>query len=95
MAIPAQLERRLELGNRRYSPRRSLRLGTVIEGTVEHATIHDLSVTGLLLETSGDLLCGERLLVDIPERGPTSATVIWTSGNFFGCEFEVSSPLHR
>lgn len=54
--------------------------------------IHDLSPTGMLLETSHDLCNGETLFVDLPERGPTAASVVWSSGHFHGCEFEQSIP---
>lgn len=88
MTISAQLEPRLHLENRRYAPRRSLRIGSALDGFDEEVVIHDLSTTGLLLETSGDLTDGERLLVDLPERGPTPATVMWSKGRFFGCRFD-------
>lgn len=54
--------------------------------------IHDLSPTGMLLETPQDLCSGETLFVDLPERGPTAASVVWSSGHFHGCSFEQSIP---
>ena len=92
MSVLAQLEPRLALANRRYAPRRHLQLGSVVHGSGADAIIHDLSVTGLLLETSGELEIGERLFVEVPEGGPTPATVVWSSGRFFGCEFENAIP---
>jgi hypothetical protein len=54
--------------------------------------IHDISATGLLIETSQELSTGETLIIDLPERGETPATVAWGSGQFFGCQFELSIP---
>ncbi len=88
MSVTARLEPRQLAGNRRYAPRRSLRLGSVLADSGAEVIIHDLSVTGFLIETSGELSIGERLSVHIPERGPTAATVVRNSGRLFGCEFE-------
>jgi hypothetical protein len=89
MQIAAELERPLEFGtNRRYAPRRTLTLGSVLNDSGTSVIIHDLSVTGLSLETSDSLGVGERLLVDLPLRGATGATVVWRDGSLFGCEFE-------
>jgi hypothetical protein len=89
MHIAAELERPLEFGtNRRYAPRRTLTLGSVLHDSGSSVVIQDLSVTGLSLETSDPLSVGERLLVDLPLRGPTCATVVWRDGCLFGCEFE-------
>jgi hypothetical protein len=91
MHIAAELERPLEFGtNRRYAPRRTLTLGSVLQESGAPVVIHDLSVTGLSLETSDPLSVGEKLLVDLPLRGITCATVVWREGSLFGCEFEES-----
>jgi hypothetical protein len=93
MHIAAELERFSEFGkNRRYAPRRALTLGSVLQDSGASAVIHDLSVTGLSLETSDPLSVGEKLLVDLPLRGATCATVVWREGTLFGCEFEESVP---
>ena len=92
MSVLAQLEPRAPQGNRRYAPRRALRLGSFIHGSGADAVVHDLSVTGLLLEASADLVTGERLIVELPEYGPALATVVWTSSRFFGCEFQEPIP---
>jgi hypothetical protein len=91
MHIAAELERPLEFGtNRRYAPRRTLTLGSVLHDSGAPVVIQDLSVTGLSLETSDPLSVGEKLLVDLPLRGATCATVVWREGSLFGCEFEES-----
>ena len=52
-------------------------------------TIHDISNTGLLLETKVHLTEGQRLDVDLPEIGLTQAEVVWASERFFGCRFDT------
>lgn len=84
-------ETRIQPDGRR-ALRRSLRLATDLVGSEEPVIIHDLCLTGLLIETSEELSTGELLLVEIPERGPTPATVVWNSGRFFGCQFESTIP---
>ena len=90
MTVPATLEP--YSGNRRSEPRRSLRLGFAIGGSGEEAIIHDLSLNGLLIESATELVSGEDLLVEIPECGPVLATVVWSSGRFFGCKFGAPIP---
>ena len=90
MSILAHLDRPTS-ANRRASPRRRLQLQA--EGSTEAAAgalvmIHDLSRTGMLIETSNGLSVGERLEVRLPEAGATEATIVWHSGRFFGCKFE-------
>lgn len=50
--------------------------------------IHNLSLTGVLVESEVDIAVGEALEVDMPEAGSTAATVVWKSGDFHGCQFE-------
>jgi hypothetical protein len=78
--------------NRRYSSRRSLRLGSVLSDSGAEIIIHDISAAGMLIETSKELTTGETLVIDLPERGEVSATVSWNSGQYFGCQFEQSIP---
>ena len=91
MQIAAGLERPLEFGtNRRYAPRRTLTLGSLLHESGGSAVIRDLSVSGLSLETADPLSVGEKLLVDLPLNGATCATVVWRDGSLFGCRFEES-----
>lgn len=78
--------------NRRYGSRRALRLRSAVTDSGIEVVIHDLSPTGMLLETAQPLGSGETLFVDLPERGPTAASVVWSSGRFHGCAFEQSIP---
>ena len=81
-----------ESDNRRYASRRTLRLPAALSDRGIEVLIHDLSPTGMLVESEQDLVSGDSLLVDLPERGSTAATVIWSSGHFHGCEFVQSIP---
>ncbi len=87
----ARLER-VESRNRRGAPRRQLSLGALLPETGDEAVIHDLSATGMLIETKADLVTFEQLHLDLPEVGPTVATVMWNSGHYFGCEFHGPIP---
>jgi hypothetical protein len=91
MLALARLER-VESRNRRAAPRRKLSLGAVLPETGDKAVIHDLSTTGLLIETKADLATFEQLHLDLPETGAVVATVLWNSGHYFGCEFHESIP---
>ena len=91
MQTLARLER-VESRNRRSAPRRELSLGMVLPETGDEVLIHDLSATGMLIETSADLATFEQLQLDLPEVGKTVATVMWNSGRYFGCEFHRPIP---
>jgi hypothetical protein len=95
MSLLAQLEPRDPDANRRAATRRTLRLktrGATYSETAVEVVIYDLSLTGLLIETSGDLSAGERFDVDVPEAGPMQAKVVWNSGHFYGCKFKKPIP---
>lgn len=55
--------------------------------------IHNLSSTGILLETTIDLAGNAGIDVDIPEVGTVHAGIVWQSETFYGCQFE--RPLSR
>jgi len=92
MSTAIQTALPLDTDNRRYATRRALRLGATLTDRGVEVTIHDLSPTGLLLETDQPLTQGETLFVDLPERGPIAANVAWSSGRYYGCAFELSIP---
>ena len=72
---------KLEAANRRFSPRKRLRLGSVSTSLNEDVVIHDISSTGLLLETGGKLEAFDSLDVDLPEvAGPRTREAIETVG---------------
>jgi len=86
MPIPARLQTTESRADRRSSTRHQLCLGSDIRG--EAVTIHDLSATGMLIETAADLHPFDALEIELPEAGTTTALVVWHSGRYFGCEFK-------
>jgi hypothetical protein len=74
-------------GDRRRSPRRALRLGLGDGG--EAVTIHDLSLTGALIETSVPMLVGAIFEVELPVAGKVEAEIVWNSGEYYGCQFSL------
>jgi hypothetical protein len=87
----ARLER-IEARNRRAARRRRLSLGSVLAASGDEAVIHDISETGMLVETNADLATFEQLHLDLPEAGKVVATVMWNSGKYYGCEFHKPIP---
>lgn len=74
----------------RRAARRTLRLEVGATSSSQEGTpalIRNLSESGLLLETNARLSPGETVAVDLPEAGVTIAEVIWSDGEFYGCEF--------
>lgn len=91
MALLAQIERDARVSNTRSANRRKLSLiarGATAGQDFATVLVHDLSETGVLIETQVRLTPGEFLEIDIQEAGTAAATVVWSSGHFFGCEFE-------
>lgn len=72
-------------------PRRVLHLdveGALPSGAKTNVRVHNISTTGLLLETTIRLTIGERIEIDLPHAAATWARVIWTSDDLSGCQFE-------
>ena len=59
--------------------------------------IHNLSISGLLLETQFDLALGQQFVIILPETRDMVAKVVWRSGTLFGCSFDqpLSAPELR
>jgi hypothetical protein len=91
MAINARLEQNRGI-DRRTSPRRKISLDMTLESG-RPLTIHDLSSTGMLVETSAQLPLFEPVQIDLPQAGSKHAIVVWTSGRYYGCEFQ--EPLSK
>lgn len=89
VALQAQIRTDASLTDKRSAARRTLRLEVPTSSSrdANGALIHNLSETGLLLETSAELQVGDALQVDLPHFGTTTAIVIWARGSFAGCEF--------
>ena len=86
MTISARLQT-TPAADRRDRQRRTLSLGASLQSTGQNVTIHDISATGMLIETAAELAAFDALEVELPEAGIIQALVIWTSGRYFGCEF--------
>ena len=78
--------------NRRGAQRRKLRLGATLSSTGDDVIIRDISTSGMLIETKAELATFEQLQMELPEVGERIATVIWNSGQYFGCEFHEPVP---
>jgi transcriptional regulator with XRE-family HTH domain len=91
MAIAAHLDEPPGVAVKTRRVRRKLWLetrGALASGHTTDVLIHNVSATGLLLESPDQLAAGEKIEIDLPHTGATVATVIWTSGQLFGCQFE-------
>ena len=77
------------------APRRTLHLearGATAAGEATDVVVHNISADGLLLECSVALEAGESIALDLPEAGTVSASVVWISGDLFGCRFDAALP---
>ena len=78
--------------DRRGWTRRSLSLGASLQATGENVTVHDVSATGMLIETAAELSVLDALEIELPEAGLTTAVVTWNSGRYYGCQFKERIP---
>ena len=89
MSIEARFET-VEQPDERGALRRTLHLGVsgrFAGGAEGSATVHNISETGLLVETASPLTEGETITVELPEAGPQDAVVVWIDGPMHGCRF--------
>lgn len=92
MAIQAHWEEAEGATGLAREPRRKLLLethGELPSGDAAAILVHDISTTGLLVESSLELAMDERISVDLPQIGNVWARVIWSSGKLFGCQFHT------
>lgn len=90
MAINAFLEDSARDAGNGRSARRKLRLpiqGSKATGAELAALVHNISATGLLIESDAALTVDETIEINLPHAGGTLAKVIWTSGRLSGCQF--------
>nr|WP_294170184.1 PilZ domain-containing protein [uncultured Sphingomonas sp.] len=95
MGLVAYLDDSRAATQPRRSTRRTLRLevaGTAGSQSRSAMVIHDLSPTGLLIETEEPLGVGQKLAVELPEVGSFPAEAVWSSGRFVGCKFDETLP---
>lgn len=72
--------------------RRRLRLetqGALESGAPAQVLVHNVSETGLLLETPTVLEIGDTIDVDLPEAKAVRARIMWASDQLYGCAFEA------
>ncbi len=92
MTMLARIESVETVHDRRRADRHLLRLevpGATPERTGAAVLIHDLSLSGLLIESSAELPAGAKLEIELPEAGLTRATVVWSTGRYLGCRFDT------
>lgn len=91
VALLAQIRTDASVADERGAARRTLRLEVPTSSSrdANDALIHNLSETGLLLETSTELRVGESLQVELPHAGKTTAIVVWARESFAGCQFSA------
>jgi PilZ domain len=90
MPMLAHFEERPQEPERRRWARRALLLGVGGNGSGRaEVTIHDLSLTGALLETPIPMLVGAVFDIELPHAGNIEAIVAWNSGEFYGCQFKL------
>lgn len=93
MVIAAHFDRSPESAGKARDPRRMLRLeaqGLTASGDAARVLVHNISASGLLLESEVALEPNERIDVDLPQAGTIPARVIWASGSYYGCQFEAA-----
>jgi|EndMetStandDraft_4_1072995.scaffolds.fasta_scaffold89654_2 transcriptional regulator with XRE-family HTH domain len=92
MVIRAHWEETEETAGRPREPRRKLLLeaqGALPSGAATQILVHDISTTGVLLESATPLALDEKLSIELPEAGVCWARVVWNSGKLFGCQFHT------
>lgn len=89
MAITAYMDK---ASATRGSARRTVYLqleGKRAAGAEVKILLHNISATGLLVESKAPLAVGDGLQINLPHAGMTSAQVVWSSGDIYGCQFEM------
>lgn len=96
MPIPAHFEDLPVDPLRPRAARRQLLLesaGFTASGQTARVLIHNVSTTGLLIESTVALAEAERIEIALPQIGSATAHVVWTSENFYGCRFDAPVPM--
>ncbi|WP_296722703.1 PilZ domain-containing protein [Erythrobacter sp.] len=79
-----------ESGDDRGYDRFRIRLGAVrveVGADVSDVTVHDVSVSGILLETEQRLAAGVQIVFAFPDSFRCEARIVWASNDFYGAEF--------
>lgn len=91
MAISAYFAPAAPGADARGSARRKISLfaqGTHGDGSGIDVLIHNISESGLLLESDAELGVGDRVEIDLPHTGEVAADIMWVSNRLAGCRFE-------
>lgn len=62
--------------------------GLLESGVESPVVVHNVSETGLLLETKADLEIGEGFDLVLQGEDPLHGRVVWASGSLYGCAFD-------
>ncbi len=92
MAVKGRLDSVAGQHDERRAVRHQLLLetsGALPSGAEANVVVHNVSSTGMLLETALPLGREQRIEVDLPEAGKVWAQVAWSSGMLFGCQFDT------
>lgn len=92
MAMTVYLNETPRAAGKGRASRRQLRLplhGSKASGTEIEAFVHNISATGMLVESEASLDVGEVIEVNLPHSGKTAAKIIWTSERLAGCQFDM------
>jgi len=92
MALAAHWEDIAQSAVRPRDPRRKLLLearGSKASGEEANVLVHNISATGLLLESRAALAAGAMLEIELPLAGACRAQVVWSSGALYGCRFDA------
>lgn len=90
ITIKAHLEPASNNLDARSRERRQLYLetsGGIPGGEEANVAIHNISASGMLIETRLPLESGAEIAVDLPHQPAVSAQIVWSSGSYFGCRF--------
>ena len=89
MALRARLVWQTEQSERRDGDRRPMRMHVLANARDDaaNALLHDLSHTGMRIETEFDLAEGDEFTVELTAHDVVSARVVWKEGTVAGCQF--------
>lgn len=80
------------VASKRRSARRNAPLlvrGTTRSGDAIELLIHNISESGILVESEAPLAIDDRIEIELPHAGPVQARMVWKSGELFGCQFDA------
>lgn len=89
MALAAKIYLAEDSGERRAAPRRSVEHGTTLRlsGLPFDVVLHDLSETGVSIETAVPMPDGGTVTIGLPGVGRFEARLISRTGSRYGCRF--------